>query len=242
LNGGGSGVDKVNMKDRFILFSALAAFLAFAAAPARATDSHDYARDEYAIIDSGLAPNKGISLASHGEGEGGVENFHIWLMAEPAHRKIMALDNIGSNNNLDTGPKSYHAQWSADSRRVAVYFRSDRHVMQLNLYRIDTQRAHPIAGPGLYKEVTGREVDRQDDMRRSIPELTWQGPNRFRLAERRLFITSDAGFARKFGRYGKVEKLDDGRFSVEFSAEADCVLLPGDRYRGVDLRVGKFGE
>jgi hypothetical protein len=90
LNGGGSRVDKVNMKGQFILFSALAAFLAFAAASARATDSHDYARDEYAIIDGGLAPNKRISLASHGEGEGGVENFHIWLMAEPAHRKIIA--------------------------------------------------------------------------------------------------------------------------------------------------------
>ena len=34
---------------------------------------------------------------------------------------------------------------------------------------------------------------------------------------------------------------DDGGIFVEFSAEADCVLVPGNRYRIVDLRVGKFG-
>jgi hypothetical protein len=35
------------------------------------------------------------------------------------------------------------------------------------------------------------------------------------------------------------EKLDDGRLAVEFSAEAECELLSGDRYRVIDLRAGK---
>jgi hypothetical protein len=56
-------------------------------------------------------------------------------MAEPAHRKIAALGQISPGNNLDTGPGAYHALWSADSRHVAVWFRSDRHVAELNLYR-----------------------------------------------------------------------------------------------------------
>lgn len=48
-------------------------------------------------------------------------------------------------------------------------------------------------------------------------------------------------FTRLLGAYGKLaQKLDDGRFMVEFSAEADCVLISGHRYRIVDLRVGKF--
>jgi hypothetical protein len=38
------------------------------------------------------------------------------------------------------------------------------------------------------------------------------------------------------------DKLDDGRIVVELSAEADCVLMPKNRYRIVDLRIGKFGE
>lgn len=35
------------------------------------------------------------------------------------------------------------------------------------------------------------------------------------------------------------EKLDDGRLAVEFSAEAECELLSGDRYRVIDLRARK---
>ena len=80
-------------------------------------------------------------------------------------------------------------------------------------------------------------------MRRSFPELEWKGPARFVIRERRLFLTSDPGFARMLGAYGKIgDKADQGRFFVEFSAEADGVLMPGNRYRIVDLRVGKFGE
>ena len=240
LNLSASRLDKVNMKRHLGLLAVFAVLLAVT--PACATDSHDYGTDEYAIIDGGLAPSKLMSLASHAEGEGGVDNFHVWLMAEPAHRRIVALDDIGSSNNLDTGPQSYHAQWSADSRRVAVSFRSDRYVMQLNLYTIENRRAHLVTGPSLFKEVTGREVGDGEDLRSSVPKFDWNGSNRFKLAERRLFITTDPGFAQKLGRYGKVEKLDDGRLSVEFSAEADGVLMPGNRYRIVDLRVGKFGE
>ena len=139
------------MQSSRALWSILASLLALAAAPARATDSHDYAKDEYAIIRDGLAPDKRVSLASHAdpeaEGYGQGHNFHVWLMAEPAHRKIAPLDDIGSSNNLDTGPHAYRALWSADSRRVAVSFRSDRHALELNLYNIESRRAHLILVP-----------------------------------------------------------------------------------------------
>jgi hypothetical protein len=231
------------MKTRRPLCVILIAMFVLAAAPVGATDSHDYAKNDYAIIRDGLAPDRKMSLASHAEGEGGVANFHVWLMAEPAHRKIAPLDGIGSDNNLDTGPNAYRAAWSKDSRRVAVTFRSNRHVVELNLYAIEKRRAHLISGPSLFREVAGRDVDPQEDMRRSVPEIAWQGPDRFRLRERRLFLTSDDGFARLLGSYGKVtDKFDDGRMAVEFSAEADGVLIAGNRYRIVDLRVGKFGE
>ena len=40
-----------------------------------------------------------------------------------------------------------------------------------------------------------------------------------------MFITSEVDFATRLGAYGKVtEKLDNGKFVVEFSAEADAVL------------------
>src|SRR4029453_1243522 len=110
------------MNFRQSLWAVLAQSLLLAAPPAGATDSHTFARDEYAIIGGGLAPNRTVSLAAHADGEGGGDNFHIWLMAEPGHRKLEALDGISSDNNLDTGPKAYFAQWSNDSRRVAGSF------------------------------------------------------------------------------------------------------------------------
>ena len=58
-----------------------------------------------------------------------------------------------------------------------------------------------------------------------------------------IFLSSDPGFARRLGSYGRVtDKLDDSRIVVELSAETDCVLMPKNRYRIVDLRIGKFGE
>jgi hypothetical protein len=231
------------MKTCSILPAILVALLAFAALPARATSEHDYAKDEYAIIGTGLAPNKRMSLAAHGDGDSGRDGFHIWLMAEPAHRRIAALDDINSSNNLDTGPDAYHAAWSADSRHVGVYFRTDRHAVQLNLYQVESRRAHLLSGPSLFKDLTSREVSRRDDLRRSEPEIEWRGPRRFVLREYRLFLTDDPGFTKMLGSYGKVtDKTDDGRSFVEFSAEADCILMPGNRYRIVDLRVGKFRQ
>jgi hypothetical protein len=231
------------MKTRHVLSAILVALFAFAALPARATSEHDYAKDEYAIIGTGLAPNKRMSLAAHGDGDGGRDGFHIWLMAEPAHRKIAALDDINSSNNLDTGPDAYHAVWSADSRHVGVYFRTDRHAVQLNLYHVENRRAHLVSGPSLFKDLTSREVGRGDDLRRSEPEIEWRGSRRFVLREYRLFRTADPGFTKMLGVYAKVtDKADDGTSFVEFSAEADCILMPGNRYGIVDLRVGKFRE
>jgi hypothetical protein len=231
------------MNRRHFLCAIFAAPLAIALAPVRATNEHDYASDEYAIIRDGLSPDKRLSLAAHGEGDGGHGNFHVWLMAEPAHRKIMLLDDISSKNNLDTGPDAYHGRWSADSRHVAVGFRFDRHQVQLNIYNIENRRARLVGGKSLYKEVTSRNIAADDHISRSIPEIEWKGPRRFVLRENHLFKTADPGFVRMLGRYGTLtSKFDDGQMMVEFAAEADCVLLPGNRYRVVDLRVGKFVE
>ncbi len=131
----------------------------------------------------------------------------------------------------------------ADSRHVAVSFRGDRHALQLNLYAIEKRRARLVLGPSLFRDVTSRDVGAQDDLRESDANIEWRGPDRFVLREHRLFLTRDGGFARRLGPYGKeTDKTDDGRIFVEFSAEADCMLVSGHRYRIVDLRVGKFRE
>lgn len=227
----------------FRIFLILATFLALAASPARATDSHEYAKDEYGIISAGLAPNKHLSLAAHGEGELGDSNFHVWLMAEPAHRKLAVLPGISSDNNLDTGPGAYYAMWSKDSRRAAVSFRRDRHEIQLNIYEIDGGRARLTTGPSLFKDVTSRDIGKQEDIRNASSELDWTRPNSFHLSERMLVKTTDAAFLRMLGKYGKLSsKENDGALFVEFSAEADCVIGPGNRYRILNIKVGEFTE
>jgi len=221
----------------------LAILACLVAAPVGATSEHQYARGEYAIIRHGLAPNKQLSVASHGVGGFGHDEFQVWLMAEPAHRKTMALDNISSENNLDTDPDAYHAFWSKDSRHVGVAFRSSRHEVTLNLYRVENRRAHLLAGPSLFKEATGREVEQEDDLRVFNAIVEWHGGDRFLLKEYRSFVANDDSLAKLFGKYGRVtEKLDDGRLAIEFSAEAECEALPGDRYRIVELRPGKSGD
>ena len=91
--------------------------------------------------------------------------------------------------------------------------------------------------------MTGRDVGGQDHLSRSEPEIEWRGSKQFVLREYRLFLTSDPSFVRTLGAYGKVtDRIDDGKQLVEFSAEADCILMPGDRYRIVGLRATKFRE
>ena len=104
-----------------------------------------------------------MSLASHGADENFKSEFHVWLMAEPAHRKLARLPGIGPDGILGTGPNAYHAFWSTDSRHVAVTNRSERHVVEFELYGVEGRRARRVSGPSLFKGVTSRDVGRGED-------------------------------------------------------------------------------
>ena len=231
----------------------IAIIACLAVTAAQATSEYKYGKHEYVIIHDGLAPNGQLSIAAHGAGEDGNEDFHVWLMTEPSHKRLGVLENVSDKDEgvdrpyLDSGPDAYVAVWSRDSRHVAVWFRTNRHMMRLNLYAVDGRRAQLIRGPSLFHEVMGLDVKDDDrdlhDYRRRIFELSWRSTSRFAFSERRLFQTSDPAFAGRLGRYGKQltsKKVHD--FLVEFSAEADCRLMPGLHYRIVDLKVGKFEE
>lgn len=217
----------------------LAVLACLVAAPASATSEHQYKKDEYLTIRHGLAPGKKLSLASHGEGELGHDDFHVWLMAEPAHRRIMALDNVSSRNNLDTDPDAYHAFWSKNSDRVAVTFRRARHEAQFNLYRVEGRRIHLLKGPDLFKEVSHRDLTGHDDMRQSTAMVEWHAGNRFTLKEYRSFLASDDRLAKLFGAYGRVsDKLPDGRLFIQFFVNAECRIVAGGRYEVIGIEPG----
>lgn len=226
------------------LLAVLLATATLAWSPARATTEYAYAKSEDVVIDSGLAPNGRLSLASHGEGPSGNDKFHIYVMAEPAHRRIAVLDDITSKDILDSGPTAFYTDWAPDSGHAAVAFRTDRHVMITMLYRIERRRAIGISGPSLFKDVTSREMHaKDDDERSSVTRLSWLQPRRFVLTENRLFITSSPNLLRSLGRYGRqTGDAGDKRVFVKFSAQAVCEIVSGNRYRIVDLKPGDFSD
>ena len=220
----------------------LALLLTFAVSPALATAEHKYAKGEYAIILGGKAPNGKLSIAAHGEGDYGSGTFRLSLMAEPAHRKLMTLDNVNDDNILDTAPDAFHAAWSSDSRYVAVSFRSERHIVTLNIYAVDGKAAKLIDGPDLFRDATGRTVDRvnEGDMHTSVPAFTWATPRRFHLTDYRVFVEDDTALADKLGPFGKMSKREGGGNTIQFSAEADGELLPDGKIRMGKPTPGKF--
>jgi len=219
------------------------AIACLALAPARATSEYQYGPQEYVIIRDGLAPNKQLSLATHGGGERGDDGFHVWLMSEPGHRRRVKLDGIGDDNILDTAADAFHAFWSPDSRRVGVAHRSSRHEVELDLFSIDGRGAHAIRGPNLFKEVTSRDVADDDGLRARNSIVEWRAGNRFVVREFLAFVADDDRLMKLLGKYGTlVEKMDGGRLYIQFFANAECELLPGNRTRVIDLTPGKPGD
>ena len=167
--------------------------------PAGATSVYDYKPKEYVIVDGGLAPNKRFAIAANGYG-----SFHVYLMAEPAHKPIAALASIDNDAILDTGPSAYHAVWSPDSRHVAMHFRSDRHVLTMLLYEIRDGRPHLTDTPSLFGAATKLPDSSDDfDIRSDVTYLTWLSPTTFALKEQRTLEIKAPGLPEKLGPYGK---------------------------------------
>lgn len=221
--------------------------------PAHSTSNYTYKKNEYAIIRDGRSPDGRLSVASHGEGELGDENFHVYLMTEPAHKKIARLDAINSENALDSAADAYQAEWSPDSRHVAVIFRSERHVMAMRLYEIRNNRPRLMSGPDLLDEaIKGAAVSSEDyDMRSRSAVLSWRSPSRFSSKERRLFHASSRDLSRALGAFAKETRDPDTKTIgsdnkpvewsfVQFSVEAVCEVVGADKYRVIEMKPGQF--
>jgi hypothetical protein len=199
---------------------------------AHATSTYTYGEKEYVVVAGGTAPDHRYAIAAHGSGDYGSDEFHLYLLAEPGGKVIGPLEEV---TGFDTGPQSYTAVWSPDSRYVGVLYRGDRHIVALNLYRIEHGRAFPLSGPTpLLEAASGADID----LRSSHLELAWQADGRFALKEESTFKPGPAGIGDKLGKFTKAEPNEtDGTF-MDFSAVAICELAPGDRYRIVELKPG----
>jgi hypothetical protein len=112
---------------------------------AYATSNYNYKPGEYIVIVDGRSPDGRYAIASHGDGEYGYDNFHVYLMDAMTGKKIGPLEEI--KDTLDTAAGAFHAKWSADSSQVSITYRVDRHVVVMVSYRIADRRAYRINGP-----------------------------------------------------------------------------------------------
>lgn len=106
---------------------------------AQGTSNYEYKPDEFVVIAEGRSPDGKYSIAAHGEGDLGDDNFHLYLMDAQTGRMIGALEEV--KDPLDTGADAFRAKWTADSRRVSITYRVDRREMRTVTYRIENGRA-----------------------------------------------------------------------------------------------------
>src|SRR3954466_5849310 len=144
------------MNERSLRLPFCAALSLLALVPlARATSDYFYKPGEYVTIKHGRSPDGAWSIAAHGPGEDGGDDFKIYLMDGKTGKKIGALTEITDVSYTDTAPLAYHAAWSADSQFVTISYRSDRHVISLIKYKIGDRRATKVTGP---KPASDREA------------------------------------------------------------------------------------
>ena len=120
--------------------------LLLSAAVALATSNYEYGPNEYVTISNGMSPNGKYAITAHGEGEGGIDNFHLYLTDATSGQNVGALAEVV--DTLDTGANAFAAKWSRDSQQVTIVYRIDRHEpLKAVSYRISEGRPRCIKGP-----------------------------------------------------------------------------------------------
>ena len=111
-----------------------------------ATSNYEYGDNEYVTIMQGMSPDGKYAITTHGKGELGDDDFHVYLTGAAAGRKIGPLTEV--SDFLNTDAAKYAARWSADSQQVEISYLIDRHEpLQVISYRIAKGRAFRITGP-----------------------------------------------------------------------------------------------
>lgn len=230
----------MTLKQAFGIATLAVAVLAFAG-PAAATSNQTYKRGEYRIITSGLSPDRKQSIRAHGDGELGMENFHIYLFRENPEKRVGALEEIVE---LDTAADAFTAKWTADSQAVAIQYRIDRHVFGVQAYTLANNRAYPVSGPSLIEQATGKTIESlHADPLMEATEWTWTGRTTFRLNVEATYRGNAPALVKAFGRFGKRdEDIDDKVGTVAFSAVAECELVLPSGYRVISLKPGTFSK
>src|SRR6266404_6654589 len=241
---------------RVVVIASLA--LAFAGR-VQATSEYDYKPGEFLVVKDGKSPDKKFSIVS---GENNKGEFGVYLMDAPTKKIIGQLEEVATD--LDTAPDAYYAPWSPDSKHVAISSRSDRHMLENIIYRIENRRAYLVetpelrchAVPGfcqLMKDLGGlpkpdsEAEDWKVRMTSNTSEIMkWISSTRFSVSEETQFQVRGRDPSTAIGKYGEVEKEDESDggapvvlYHIWFEAEGECELLPGNKSQVVSTHPFK---
>jgi hypothetical protein len=109
-----------------------------------ATSEYDYKPGEFLVVKDGKSPDKKFAIVS---GEKKKDEFGVYLMDAVTKKIIGKLEEVATD--LDTAPDAYYAHWSPDSKHVGISSRSDRHMLENVIYRIENRRAYVVETPGV---------------------------------------------------------------------------------------------
>ncbi len=119
---------------------------AWIAPAALATSNYQYGPDEYVTIANGLSPDGALAITTHGQGEDGYTNFHVYLTNAVTGKKIGPLEEIV--DSLDTGADAFCARWIREAGNVIIVYRVDRHAPLKGVtYHLADGRARLVKGP-----------------------------------------------------------------------------------------------
>lgn len=212
------------------------------ARPVTATDNYSYRDGEYAVISGGQSPDGRWSIAAHGSDPYGDKGFGLYLMREPAHKKLAPL---GTTDHLDTGPLSIIGLWAPDSRHVAVLHRTDRHILELRLFAVANGKVQAVDVPSLVNSI-GRQHLKPDvhhELLGRFYRVTWQQPDRLTLEEFDGFDAAEPIFSAGLEDYLIVNRAGAKRTFTDFSATAVCKITGNGKLRVLDVRpLGKWPE
>lgn len=232
------------------LFSIFAlALVCLFAVKLRATATYDYKPGEFLVVEGGKSPDKKFAIVS---GVDKKENFRVCLMDAPTKKLIGPLEEVATD--LDSAPDAYRAHWSPDSKHVAISSRSDRHMLENVIYRIENRRAYLVETPELRCRAVPdfcqiiKDLGGLPDANKEEPEewkvrqnenaseiMKWLSPTQFTVHEEGQFQVRTHDPSAALGKYGEVEKENADTdapgdfYHVWFEAEGECELLPNDK-------------
>lgn len=231
-----------------------------------ATAEYDYKPGELLRVKGGESPDKKFIIVSGDPDEkGGFAG--VYLMDAQTKKVLGELKDVATT--LDSAPEAYRAHWSPDSKHVGISSRADRHTLDNVIDRIENRRAYQVETPellchavpdfcSLRKELDGDgDCDQTTDKPCKVQQnqagseiVKWISPTRFVVFEDSRWKVKTRDPAASLGQYGekldqsgdKLERETDGPregYYVQFKAEGECELLPGDKTRVVSTQPAK---